>query len=314
MPDAREATRKATPKATHKGAGGVPATAASHAAAAASGAMPAPTALMRQYLDVKARYPDAIVFFRLGDFYEMFYEDAVYVSRALNLTLTTRDKGKEDPVPMCGIPHHAARGYLAKLTDLGHRIAICEQLEDPRSVRGIVKRDVVRVVTPGVILDEESLDPRAPNHVAAVLGDGRRGFGLAFLDVTTGSFHATEAPTLDALLDELARAEPRELVIGRADTDLAAAIRRAYPRLVQTASRDDRARAAPGSDNSDSANSLILPPRWPRLWVPRGIRRCPSARRWRWPRPGRCWRTRARPSRRRRCRSPTCRCFGAMTR
>src|SRR5215470_17788223 len=86
----------------------------------------ATTALMRQYLDVKSRYPDAIVFFRLGDFYEMFYEDAVYVAGALSLTLTTRDKGKEDPVPMCGIPHHAARGYVARLTDLGHRVAICE--------------------------------------------------------------------------------------------------------------------------------------------------------------------------------------------
>jgi len=93
---------------------------------------------MRQYLDVKARYPDAIVFFRLGDFYEMFYEDAVYVARALNLTLTTRDKGKEkdEAVPMCGVPHHAVRGYLAKLNELGHRVALCEQLEDPKVIPG----------------------------------------------------------------------------------------------------------------------------------------------------------------------------------
>ncbi len=207
-------------------------------ASAAAAAAGAPTALMRQYLDVKGQHPDAIVFFRLGDFYEMFYEDAVYVARALSLTLTTRDKGKEDPVPMCGIPHHAARGYLAKLTELGHRIAICEQLEDPRAVRGIVRRGVVRIVTPGVILDEESLDPRAPSHVAAVLGDARRGFGLGFLDVTTGSFRATEASTLEALLDEVARAEPRELVLRRQDTELAATLRRAYPRLVQTLSKE----------------------------------------------------------------------------
>src|SRR3954470_13137054 len=134
----------------------------------------ATTALMRQYLDVKSRYPDAIVFFRLGDFYEMFHEDAVYAARVLDLTLTTRDKGKEDPVPMCGIPHHAVRPYLVKLTDLGHRVALCEQLEDPRAVRGIVKRGVVRVVTPGVMLDEESLDPRAPSYLAAV-GAGQGG-------------------------------------------------------------------------------------------------------------------------------------------
>src|SRR6185369_2075343 len=159
----------------------------------------APTALMRQYLDVKARYPDAIVFFRLGDFYEMFYDDAVYAARVLNLTLTTRDKGKEDAVPMCGVPHHAVRGYLGKLTELGHRVALCEQLEDPKVARGIVKRDVVRVITPGVVLDEESLDPRAPSYVAAAVGDARGGYGFAFLDVTTGEFRATEAPSVEVL-------------------------------------------------------------------------------------------------------------------
>src|SRR5215831_33248 len=170
---------------------------------------------MRQYLDVKARYPDAIVFFRLGDFYEMFYEDATYVAKALSLTLTTRDKGKEDPVPMCGVPHHAVQGYLLKLTELGHRVALCEQLEDPKVARGIVKRDVVRVVTPGVNLDEESLDPRVPSFVAAVAGEPRRGYGLAFLDVTTGDFRATEASTADALVDEIGRADPREIVLAR---------------------------------------------------------------------------------------------------
>jgi DNA mismatch repair protein MutS len=189
---------------------------------------------MRQYLDVKSRYPDAIVFFRLGDFYEMFYEDAVYVARALSLTLTTRDKGKDDPVPMCGIPHHAARAYVARLTELGHRVALCEQLEDPRTVKGIVKRDVVRVVTPGVILDEESLDPRAPNYLAAVAGDARAGFGLAFVDVTTGDFRATVAASTEALIDELARAEPRELLVPRGEGDLGGVLRRAYPRLAQT--------------------------------------------------------------------------------
>src|SRR5450432_612894 len=210
---------------------------------------------MRQYLDVKARYPDAIVFFRLGDFYEMFFEDAVYVAGALNLTLTTRDKGKEDPVPMCGLPHHAARGYLTKLTDLGHRIAICEQLEDPRAVRGIVRRDVVRVVTPGVILDEESLDPRAPNHVAAVIGEPRSGYGLAFLDVSTGSFRATEAPSVESLLDELARAEPREVVLRQRDTDLAAAIRRGYPRLLQTLVLDAAFTATGGAASAAHASA-----------------------------------------------------------
>jgi DNA mismatch repair protein MutS len=192
------------------------------------------TALMRQYLEVKARHPDAILFFRLGDFYEMFFEDAVYVARTLGLTLTSRDKGKEDGVPMCGVPHHSAQGYIARLTELGHRVALCEQLEDPKAVKGIVKRDVVRIVTPGVTLDEEALDPRAPSYVAALAGSPRDGFGLAFVDVTTGDFRATEAPSLEALLDELARAEPRELLVPRDEADLAAAVRRAYPRLPQT--------------------------------------------------------------------------------
>jgi DNA mismatch repair protein MutS len=192
------------------------------------------TALMRQYLEVKAQYPDAILFFRLGDFYEMFHEDAVLVARLLSLTLTSRDKGKEDPVPMCGVPHHAARNYLQKLTDLGHRVAICEQLEDPRLTKGIVKRGVVRVVTPGVILDEESLDPRAPNHLGAVTAGGRDGYGLAFVDVSTGDFRATEAASAEALLDELARVDPREVLLAREDAELASLLRRACPRVVQT--------------------------------------------------------------------------------
>jgi DNA mismatch repair protein MutS len=192
------------------------------------------TALMRQYLEIKARYPDAILFFRLGDFYEMFYEDAVYVARALSLTLTSRDKGKEDPVPMCGVPHHSVRGYVQRLTELGHRVAICEQLEDPKLTKGMVKRGVVRVITPGVTLDEESLEPRAPNYVAAVAGEARDGFGLAFADVTTGDFRATSCATTEGLLDELARVEPRELLIAKQDTDLAAILRRAYGHLAQT--------------------------------------------------------------------------------
>ncbi len=195
---------------------------------------------MRQYLDVKSRYPDAIVLFRLGDFYEMFYDDAVYAARVLDLTLTTRDKGKEDPVPMCGVPHHAVRAYLGKLTDLGHRVALCEQLEDPKVARGIVKRDVVRVITPGVVLDEESLDPRAPSYVAAAVGDARGGYGFAFLDVTTGEFRATEAPSAEVLLEEIGRVAPRELVLGRSDADraLGELLRPGFPRLPRAAVDD----------------------------------------------------------------------------
>jgi len=190
---------------------------------------------MRQFLDVKDRHPDAIVFFRLGDFYEMFFEDAVVAAGLLDLTLTTRDKGKVDAVPMCGVPHHAARGYVAKLTDLGHKVVICEQVEDPKLVKGLVRRDVVRIVTPGVVVDEDALDPKAGRYVAAVVraappaappapvARGARKpapepapeprFGLAYLDVTTGEFRATELATATATVDELARVGPREVIV-----------------------------------------------------------------------------------------------------
>jgi len=129
---------------------------------------PAETPLMRQYLDIKDKHPDAVLFFRLGDFYEMFFEDAVVGARLLDLTLTTRDKGHENAVPMCGVPHHAARGYIAKLTELGHKVVMCEQVEDPKLAKGLVKREVVRIITPGITLDDDVLDPKVPRYVVAL--------------------------------------------------------------------------------------------------------------------------------------------------
>jgi DNA mismatch repair protein MutS len=134
---------------------------------------PAETPLMRQYLDIKDKHPDAVLFFRLGDFYEMFFEDAVLGARLLDLTLTTRDKGRDDAVPMCGVPHHAARGYIAKLTDLGHKVVMCEQVEDPKLAKGLVKREVVRIVTPGIVLDDDVLDPKLPRYVVALVPAAR---------------------------------------------------------------------------------------------------------------------------------------------
>ncbi len=178
---------------------------------------------MRQYLDVKDAHPDAIVLFRLGDFYEMFFEDAVVGAQLLGLTLTTRDKGKEDAVPMCGVPHHAARGYIAKLTELGHRVVLVEQVEDPRLAKGLVKREVARIITPGVVLDDEMLDPKLPRYLAAVVVESgsassdakarRSGakVGLAYLDATTGELRATEL-ALAELVDELVRVAPREVL------------------------------------------------------------------------------------------------------
>ena len=189
---------------------------------------PADTPLMRQYLDIKDKHPDALCFFRLGDFYEMFFEDAVLGARLLDLTLTTRDKGKEDAVPMCGVPHHAARGYIAKLTELGHKVVMCEQTEDPKLAKGLVRREVVRIITPGVVLDDDVLDPKVPRYVCAVVGGKAAAtVGIAYLDATTGELRATEVPA-GAALDELVRIGPREVLAEALDKEPAASLRARY--------------------------------------------------------------------------------------
>jgi DNA mismatch repair protein MutS len=187
------------------------------------------TPMMRQFLSVKAQYPDAVVFYRMGDFYEMFMDDAELVAPILDITLTTRDKAKADAVPMCGVPVHAADAHIKRLASLGHRVAICEQVEDPKEAGGkrLVRRAVVEVVTPGLVGDPAGLDAHAVVAVAAVHFDSNTGaFGLAVLDASTGDFRATEfeGPTSralefefaalpDALVQELARVGPRELLL-----------------------------------------------------------------------------------------------------
>ena len=169
------------------------------------------TPMMRQYLEVKALNPDAILFFRLGDFYEMFYEDATRASELLQITLTARAKGA-DKVPMCGVPYHSARRYVAKLVEHGLKVAICEQVEEPGSGPGIVRREVTRVITPGMVLDEEALEPRASNFLAAVHG-GAGGWGAALLEASTGEFFTVEAQSPQELVEALARVELRELLV-----------------------------------------------------------------------------------------------------
>jgi len=158
------------------------------------------TPAMRQYLEIKSRYPDCILFFRMGDFYEMFFEDAVLASRLLEITLTSRDKGKEDSVPLCGFPWHAASTYIARLISKGYKVAVCEQMEDPRFARGVVKREVVRVVTPGLVLDPDNLEAKQNNFLAGIALRGEA-FGLAFLDVSTGEFRVTEMRDRASFLD-----------------------------------------------------------------------------------------------------------------
>ena len=176
------------------------------------------TPMMRQYLETKALHPGAILFFRLGDFYEMFFDDAVRAAEILQITLTSRAKGP-DRVPMCGVPYHSARRYIAKLIEHGLRVAICEQVEEAGTGPGIVKREVIRIITPGMVLDDEVLEPRANNFLAAVVfGDEK--CGAALLDASTGDFLAVETEDLDGLVEELGRADVRELLVAedRVDT------------------------------------------------------------------------------------------------
>src|SRR5215471_2976419 len=171
--------------------------------------------VMRQYHAAKTAYPDAILFFRMGDFYEMFHDDAVVAARALDLTLTARNKGAADEVPMAGVPHHAAAGYIAKLLALGHKVAICEQMVDPAKTRGIVPRSVVRVLTPGLVTDGEQIEGRANHFLCAVEASADQGgaLGLARLDLSTGELAAARIEDAVGLVAELCRLEPREVLV-----------------------------------------------------------------------------------------------------
>ena len=172
--------------------------------------------MMRQYLGIKADYPDMLVFYRMGDFYELFYDDAKRAAALLDITLTARGKSGGNAIPMCGVPYHAVEGYLAKLVRKGESVAICEQIGDPATSKGPVERKVTRVVTPGTLTDEALLSANRDNLVAAVFGSGGA-FGVAWLDLSAGRFRLTEAPDQEALVGEIERLRPAELII---DEDL----------------------------------------------------------------------------------------------
>lgn len=174
--------------------------------------MAAQTPMMRQYLEIKERYPDAILFFRLGDFYEMFMDDAIIAARILDIALTSRNKGADDEIPLCGIPYHSTQPYLAKLVGAGYKVAICEQVEDPREVKGLVKREVVRVVTPGTAIEQELLEADAHNFFAVVAKD-ETGYGVASLDLSTGHFRVTSVASIEAVKRELSAISPREILV-----------------------------------------------------------------------------------------------------
>ena len=174
------------------------------------------TPVRRQYLKIKHAYPDALVLFRLGDFYETFDDDAHLASRELEITLTSRNMGKGLKIPMAGVPAHSLESYLARLIKKGHKVAICEQLTDPATSRGLVERDVVRVVTPGTVLESALLEQNSNNYLAAVVEDGPA-VGLAYVDISTGEFAATQLPS-ERLLPELERIAPAEILVPAADS------------------------------------------------------------------------------------------------
>ena len=149
------------------------------------------TPMMQQYLGLKAQHPEILLFYRMGDFYELFYEDARKASQLLDISLTKRGQSAGNPIPMAGVPYHAVEGYLAKLVKLGESVVICEQVGDPATSKGPVERQVVRIITPGTVSDEALMDERRDNLIAAVLGDERL-FGLAVLDITSGNFSVLE--------------------------------------------------------------------------------------------------------------------------
>lgn len=203
--------------------------------------------MMQQYFDVKDKYPGHIVFFRLGDFYEMFFDDAVVVSKALELTLTGRDCGQVERAPMCGIPYHSAEIYIKKLIDLGYRVAICEQMEDPKLVKGLVKRDVIRIVTPGTLTESNLLDDSKNNFIAALYVNGEAA-SICFADISTGTAELfiykdrSETELSEAIINEISRFAPAELLVNTEAKKLGQVIDfiRTRMELTETVLEDDK--------------------------------------------------------------------------
>ena len=173
------------------------------------------TPMMQKYMETKEQYKDCILFYRLGDFYEMFFDDALVASKELEITLTGKSCGLEERAPMCGIPYHAVEGYLSKLVSRGYKVAICEQVEDPKLAKGLVKREVIRVVTPGTNLNVQSLEAGKNNYLLSIAYTPD-GIGISAADVTTGDYYVTEVEDLKKLNDELMKYEPSEIICNEA--------------------------------------------------------------------------------------------------
>ena len=190
------------------------------------------TPAMRQYLEIKEQHKDCILFFRMGDIYEMFFEDAITASKILEITLTSRNKGKDDSIPLCGIPYHAASSYIVKLIEKGFKVAICEQIEDPKEAKGIVKRDVVRIVTPALFVETDTMNIRENSFLMALACREDR-FGLAFLDISTGEFRVTESQDREMFAAEISGLDFREVIVADdfREKDILKALSQGEPRF-----------------------------------------------------------------------------------
>ena len=176
------------------------------------------TPMMQQYLKIKSQYQDCLLFFRLGDFYEMFFEDAKEASRVLEITLTKRDAKKENPIPMCGVPYHSAESYIETLINEGYKVAICEQMEDPKTTKGMVKREVIRVVTPGTIMNQGGMDEKQNNYILSFIKDGST-IAVSYCDVSTGELKVTKFNDESMLLNEITTINPNEIVTAEQVSD-----------------------------------------------------------------------------------------------
>ena len=178
------------------------------------------TPMQRQYNEIKEKNQDCILFFRLGDFYEMFNDDARTAAKELDLTLTTRDRGKpkEEQTPMCGVPYHSVDSYIARLVQKGYKVAICEQMQDPATTKGLVERNITRIVTPGTVTESCMLDESRNNYFACLYGEGGK-FGLSFCDVSTGAFFVTVCADAQSAASELGRFSPAEVIRGGQGVD-----------------------------------------------------------------------------------------------
>ncbi|WP_407392121.1 DNA mismatch repair protein MutS [Carnobacterium jeotgali] len=193
------------------------------------------TPMMEQYLGIKANYPDAFLFYRLGDFYELFNEDAIKASQLLEVTLTSRNRNADEPIPMCGVPYHAAKGYIDSLIEKGYKVAICEQVEDPKTAKGMVKREVVQLITPGTAMDTKSMDAKTNNYLAALMSTNTNHYYLAYADLSTGELKTTKLNSLESVISELMSLKTKEVVFKEAnDIELQAELKTKLGIMVST--------------------------------------------------------------------------------